>query len=321
MKITNLANPFRRHKNTKEDDLGFGNWITRSDIRLINPDGSFNIRRTGVLAINPYQWVMDLSWPLFFLVIILFYGMINAVFALCFMLIGIENLIGVPDGGRWMDFAHAFFFSVQTFTTVGYGAISPDGLAANLIASADAMVGLMAFALATGLFFARFSKPQAQILFCPQALISPHRGGSAFMFRIAGKNHKKIIDLSAVVTMTWVESNGKGAFTRRFANMPLERSKIVLFPLNWTLVHPIDESSPLYGMGSKDLERLNAEFLVLIEGFDETYAQQVHASRSFTWREIIWGHKYAPMYRTGAGETILELDKIGAHFPILEEEE
>lgn len=321
MKITNITNPFRRNRTQGEDDLGFGTRLTGTTGRLINPDGSFNIRRTGRITLTPYQWMLELTWTEFFLFITLAYCLINSFFAFLFMLIGMDNLIGVPDGTLIMDFAHAFFFSVQTFTTVGYGAISPDGLAANIIASADALVGLMAFALATGLFFARFSRPVARILFCTNALISPYKDGYAFMFRIAGKDDKKIIDVSAVVSMTWVEPDESGQMKRRFASMKLERSEIVLFPLNWTIVHAIRPGSPLEGLHADDLERIRAEFLILVEGFDETFAQQVHASRSFTWNEVKWYKRFQPMYHTKDGETYLELDKIDDHIAVPFEEE
>ncbi len=318
MKISNITNAFRR--NRSEDDLGFGTRLTDSSIRLINPDGSFNIQRKGRLVLTPYQWMLDLSWPTFFLVITLFYTLINTVFAFFFLLVGVENLAGIPDDSPIMDFAHAFFFSVQTFTTVGYVAIHPEGLAANLLASADALVGLMAFALATGLFFARFSKPQALILFSQNALISPYREGKAFMFRIAGKNHKKIINLSAVVTMTWIEKAENGERIRRYAPMRLERSKIVLSPLNWTIVHAINPGSPLFGMDQSQMKDSQVEFLILVEGFDESFAQRVHASRSFTWKEVHWNRRFLPMYYTEEGGTILELDKINAHIAAEEEE-
>ena len=315
MNLSNLTNSLLGGKNGGEDnDLGFGTKITVSGERLINQDGSFNIRRTGIRNWTPYMWLVETSWPLFFLIIFLFYGLINACFAVLFVLIGVENLSGAMPSGPVADFIQAFFFSMQTFTTVGYGFISPQGNAANLLASVDALVGLMSFALATGLFFARFAKPKAQFLFSQKAIISPYKDTewNSFQFRIANRRNNKIINLVAVVTATWIESDKGGNKTRRFYNLDLERKGVTLLPLNWTIVHIIDDNSPLFGKTREEMEALNAEFIVLIQGFDETFSQQVHASGSYTCRELLWNRRFSPMYHYEAGQVMLELDLISA---------
>lgn len=314
MKLTDLAETLmgKRYAGTEgENDLGFGTKITASGERLINRDGSFNIRRTGIRNWTPYMWLVEMPWPPFFGIVFLFYELTNAFFALLFVLAGVENLNGVSSSGFFSDFLQAFFFSIQTFTTVGYGFISPQGIPANLIASVVALIGLMSFAIATGLFFARFAKPRAQILFSRHALIAPFKdtGLPSFQFRIANRRNNKIIDLTAAVTVTWIEDQN-GQKIRRFRVLELERDAVALFPLNWTIVHPIDQESPLAGQTPEQLEAMNAEFIVLIEGFDETFAQQVHASGSYTWREIKWNTRFQPMYHHGRGYTLLELDRI-----------
>jgi len=291
------------------DDLGFGTKITAPGERLINRDGSFNIVRTGLRTYTLYQWLVEMTWARFFSLVFLFFGLVNALFATGFILIGPENLSGIPPGSPIQEFAQAFFFSIQTFTTVGYGAISPQGIAANLLASIDALIGLLSFALITGLFFARFSKPRAQLLFSHFAIIAPYRGGLSFQFRIANRRNNKIIDLTAKLTMTWIEDRN-GEKIRRFAPLQLERDQISLFPLNWNIVHPIDEDSPLLNKTADDLEAMNAEFIVLIEGYDETFVQKVHANGSYTWKEMTWNVRFAPMYRHDDGVVVLELDKI-----------
>ena len=328
MKLTDLTNSLmgsnRHSSQEKENDLGFGTQITASGERLINRDGSFNIRRTGIRNWTPYMWLVEMSWPSFFGIVFLFYGLVNAFFALLFVLAGVENLNGVNGGGFFYDFLQAFFFSIQTFTTVGYGYISPQGIPANLIASIDALVGLMAFAIATGLFFARFAKPRAQLLFSQHAIIAPYQNSQlpSFQFRIANRRNNKIIDLTAAVTMTWIEDLD-GQKIRRFRNMELERDSVALLPLNWTIVHPIDDKSPLFRKLPRDLETMNAEFIILVEGFDETFAQQVHASGSYAWREITWSVRFQPMYHHGRGYTLLELDRIDevAEAPLPADEE
>ena len=289
-------------------DLGFGNKLQEGSNRFINKDGSFNIRREGMKILTPYQTLLEISWQRFFVIIVIAYIGINAIFALIFVILGIENLSGYEPNGFVDDFSHAFYFSVQTFTTVGYGSISPFGHIANLVAAFDALAGLISFALATGLFFARFSKPKAMILFSQWGIIAPYQDGWSFQFRIANKRDDKMIDLEAQLVLTWLDlDNGR----RRFAPLELERSKVVLFPLNWTIVHPIDESSPLFEKNMKDLMEMEVEFLVIIKGYDETFADLVHINTSYTCEEIKWGYRFLPMYKERPGDgTILELDKI-----------
>jgi inward rectifier potassium channel len=297
----------------KEDleDLGFGNQITGQGSRLIRKDGSFNVDRVGRQSWTPYQSLVEMSWSRFIGVVLFFFIGVNAVFALLFLFCGVDQLSGVLDGHLLQDFANCFFLSVQTFTTVGYGAINPEGLGANIVASLCALVGLISFALATGLFFARFSKPKAQILFSDHAVIAPYRDLESFQFRIANRRNNKIIDLVARVSMTWIEEESEHVFRRRFASLPLEREKIFMFPLNWTLVHPITPKSPLYDKTPEDLKKMDAEFLILIEGHDETFAQTVHTTGSYTWKELVWNARFTRRYFDQKdGQTILELDRI-----------
>lgn len=295
------------------EDLGFGSKINSGGQRLINSDGSFNIERRGVRYWAPYQSSVEMSWPQFLGMILLAFIGINALFAIIFQIIGVHSLHGVDHQGVLENFANCFFFSVQTFTTVGYGAISPGGLPANIVASLCALVGLISFAIATGLFFARFSKPVANIKFSKHALIADYQGGKSFQFRIANKRDAKILDLEAKVTMAWTERLEDGGIRRRFAGLELERDQVYMFPLNWTIVHPIDENSPLNGKTKADLEFLNVEFIILIEGHHETYAQQVQRVYSYFWNEVIWDANFQPMYFPGDnGKTILQLDWIDA---------
>ena len=307
----NLPKSLRKSKLLKEpEDLGFGTRLTESDERLINPDGTFNIDRVGLRNWTPYLSLVEMSWPKFFLVLLSFYTAVNFLFAFLYVLAGVENLAGAADPALGIDMAEAFFFSVQTLTTVGYGAIHPLGLSANVIASLNALVGLMSFALMTGLFFARFAKPKAQVLFSSNALIAPYQDGWSFQFRIANKRSNQVINLRARMIMSWVEEKG-GARIRRYGQMNLERDQVSFFPLNWTVVHAINEDSPLNNRTQKDLERMNAEFLVLIEGYDETYAQTVHANRSYSWRELQWHKRFKTMYHSSeGGRVMLDLSEI-----------
>ena len=316
---TGFLSPFTRAtgatSQNSNTDLGFGTKLTAADGRLINRDGSFNVERRGHTSWTPYQWLVEMSWPNFSILIFTFYCLSNAFFAFIYMIIGVEYLSGVEPGNWYENFLEAFFFSVQTFTTVGYGAVSPSGIAANIVAATGALVGLMAFALATGLFFARFSKPKAQILFSKHAIITPYRGITGFEFRIANIRNNKLINLSAKVTMSWIEE-GSSSLQRRYAALPLEREKVFLFPLNWTIVHPIDQESPLFNKSLTEISKIKAEFIILIQGYDETFAQDVHTTSSYTFDEILMDVKYAPMYFPENGHTVLELDKIDATIPL-----
>lgn len=292
----------------ESNDLGFGSKICSG--RLINRDGTFNVERKGHLAWTPYQDLVEMSWSRFLLLTGLVFVLINAVFALLFLLVGVEGFSGLQDSSEFPRFWQLFFFSIQTFTTVGYGSMSPVGLTANMLAGLNAFVGLLGFALATGLVFARFAKPKSQILFSKNVIISPYRAGWSLQFRIVNVRNNNIINLKATVAMTWVEKKEDQTLVRRFASLPLEREKVALFPLNWTIVHPINEQSPLYDKSEEDLKSMNVEFLVLISGYDDSFAQEIHDNGSYTSNELIWNARFEPMYHPGNGKTILELDKI-----------
>ncbi len=308
----NFNLPFRNNKSREAEDLGFGNRIIGEGSRLLDKNGKYNIRKTGRRAWTPYQDLVEMPWGMFLLVVLVLFVAVNAFFGLLLLLPGMNCLNGVIQGNFWIEFTQTFFFSVQTFTTVGYGAVSPACLASDLIASVIALTGLMAFALATGLFFARFSKPKSQIVFSKNALITTYGDGAkGFMFRIANRRDNQVINLEAKVTMSWVEDEGLGNKRRRFARLPLQIEKVVMLPLNWTIVHPIDENSPLFEKTAAGLKKMNVEVIVLIEGFDETYSQTVHASGSYCDEEVLWNVKFKAMYFPGKdGRTVLDLDAI-----------
>src|SRR6185369_13888435 len=192
-------------------------------------------------------------------------------------------------GGR---FSQAFFFSIQTFATIGYGQIGPNGFLANTLVTFEALVGLMSQALATGLLFARFSRPTASILFSRRAIVAPYGDGQSLQFRIANRRRNEIIQLEAQVLFSFKLPDGRGGAIRRYMLLPLERNKVTFFPLSWTIVHPIDQASPLAGKSAEDLLNSEAEILVLLSGIDETFAQTVHARSSYRAEEILWNMRF-----------------------------
>ncbi len=204
----------------------------------------------------------------------------------------------------------AFFFSVHTFSTIGFGNILPATAAANFVVTAESLIGLLSFALATGLIYARFSRPTAAILFSQHAVVAPYQESKrAFMFRIANSRQNQLIEVAAKVLLTRFEENELGIRTRRYYQLQLERNSVTFFPLTWTVVHPIDENSPLNGVTPEQLAASNAEFLVLLSGTDETFSQVVHARSSYRYNELVWGAKFGNLFGRQHSELIVDMRK------------
>jgi inward rectifier potassium channel len=278
------------------NDLGFGSVVSRqSRERLLNRDGSFNVRREGLgffQSLSAYHWLLELTWTRFLLVLSASFLAVNLLFAYAFYLCGPDALIGVEAKDGVGRFLADFFFSVQTFATIGYGGIAPARFAANVLVVLEAVTGLLVVALAAGLSFARFARPRARILFSERAVIAPYGSGTAFMFRIANARRNELLDLTVRVLLARRERAGD----REFLPLPLERESVLFFPLSWTVVHPIDSTSPLFGKQAEDLEADRAEFLVLLSATDETFAQVVHARCSYEAREVVCGARFASLF-------------------------
>ena len=302
----------------RDRDLGFGSVVSRdSRQRLLNRDGSFNVVREGLgllATLAPYQLLLTISWAGFLGLVALLYLILNLLFALAYIACGPDALAGPAThmlGGR---FSQAFFFSIQTFATIGYGQIGPNGMAANVLVTIEALVGLMYQALATGLLFARFARPTAAIIFSRHAIVAPYADVQALMFRIANQRRRnEIIELQAQVLYTSLEKDREGRITRRYRLLPLERNKVTFFPLTWTVVHPIDENSPLAGKSRDDLLGEQAEILVLLTGVDETYEQTVHARTSYRADEIIRNARFQPVFRGESRSHLLSVDVSRLH--------
>jgi inward rectifier potassium channel len=210
-------------------------------------------------------------------------------------------------------FLQCFFFSSQTLTTVGYGAIAPSSPAANLVSAFEALSGLLGFAVATGLMFGRVSRPSARIGFSGNALISSYQDGTSFQFRMVNRRANTLIEPAATLMLMTVDRTN-GSSRRDFKVLKLERPSIMLFPLTWTIVHPIDADSPLFGKTLADLEALQAEFMILIKAWDETFAQIVHQRYSYRYSELVWGGKFTPAFGVDEkGDLQVHVDKVGAY--------
>jgi inward rectifier potassium channel len=299
----------------ESSDLGFGSVVSNQPtLRLLNRDGSFNVvkpKPRWLLRVSGYHRLLTMSWPAFFAMVLLFYVGINLVFAGAYYLLGSDALQGNIQTSA---FLRDFFFSIHSFATIGYGNIVPVGVMANLVVAFEALVGLLGFALAAGMVFARFSRPVADIVFSRNAIVAPYHGITGFEFRVVNARENQLIELHAKVIFSRFESVD-GRVQRLFTPLSLERESVSFFPLNWTVVHPIDEDSPLFGWTPERLVDESAEFLILLTAIDETFAQTVHSRSSYAASEVLWNARFAPMYRNVGGAMELDLSRLHSVTP------
>jgi inward rectifier potassium channel len=277
-------------------DLGFGAVVSRvSQQRLLNRDGSFNVERTGLpflSSFSAYHAMLTMPWWQFFGVTALSYLLVNSLFASAYLACGPGSLGSDTAGMEHHTYLRAFFFSVQTLSTIGYGQVIPVGTAANTVVTLEALVGLMGFGIVTGLLFARFSRPTAKMLFSRHVLIAPYQNITALEFRVANARSNELIEVSAKVLFSRFEDSD-GVRTRRYYPLQLERTGVAFLPLTWTVVHPIEKNSPMFGETPDSLAATQAEILVLLSGFDETFSATVHTRTSFIPSEVLWGYRFA----------------------------
>ena len=314
---TFTGQPVAVPKSSEEEfkDLGFGTEVARgARQRLLNRDGTFNVIREGLnplSALSLYHWLLIISWSKLLGFITASYVAVNALFAFAFLLCGPDALQSASGSFAGHPFYRAFFFSVDTFATIGYGNIIPIGLAANSLVAVEALVYILGIALATGVIFSRFSRPSARIVYSRNAIVAPYRDKTALEFRIANGRSSQLIEVQIQVILTKLELVD-GISVRKFYDLDLERHHVVFFTLSWTIVHPIDQSSPMWGLAKKDLLEADAEVLILLTGTDETLSQTVHSRSSYKADEIVWGAKFANMFmRTeAAGIVGMNLSRI-----------
>lgn len=296
-------------------DPGFTQQVGGVLRRAINKDGSFNVRRRRAhwRDVHPYLYVVNTGWPTFLGLVFASYLLVNTLFAGIYYSMGQEALRGQDELDSYGRFLTAFFFSAHTLTTVGYGSLAPRTTAANVVAAFEAMVGLMGFAVATGLLYGRISRPSARIGFSANMLVSPYQSGTSLQFRIVNLRPNMLMELEANVLLMTVDGP-PGSPSRSYNRLTLERERIYYLPLTWTIVHPIDANSPLYGKTAADLERLQAEFLVLIKAYDDTFSQTVHSRSSYRYDEIEWNAKFIPAFHIAPeGDVVLDVDEVSGH--------
>jgi inward rectifier potassium channel len=294
-------------------DPGLTQKFTAPFRRVINKDGSFNVHRRGTTwrDVHPYLHLINMSWWKFLSTLFLGYVLINTVFAAIYFALGPDQLQGAEAPTAFGRFLNAFFFSSHTLTTVGYGNISPKGLAANLISSFESLLGVLGFAVATGLLYGRVSRPSARIGFSENMVVVPYQEATSLQFRVVNRRANSLMELEVRPMLMTVEM-GDGEAKRTYRMLKLERETVLFLPLTWTVVHPIDAESPFWGKTAEDLTRLQAEILILVKAYDDTFSQTVLARHSYRHDEIVWGKRFAPAFFVDdQGDLVLEVRKVG----------
>lgn len=295
-------------------NTGFDTTGGNSSGRVLNKDGSSNVKKTGLpyfRRLSLFHTLIELPTLQFFLLVNVFFIALNLVFAFIYFLLGPDALHMPPPNGTFGRFLNCLYFSTQTLTTVGYGQIGPTTHLANFISSFEALVGWITFAVMTGLIYGRFAKPKAYLLFSKNALISPYKDGQALMFRMAPYKNNNLTEAEVLINVSFkIYQNDK--VVNKFLSLNAEISKISSMSLNWTVVHDINESSPLYGMCKEDFEINQTEIMVFVKAFDEHFSNVVQQRTSYWHDEIIHGAKFRQMFRQSDDEktTVLELDKL-----------
>ena len=314
MSFKRKINPVSKINN----DTGFGTQANQIGGRFVNKDGSFNVKKVGLPiweGMSIYSWLLELSILEFLGIIVGFFLFENCIFTTLYFFAGAHQLQGLTAISEWGKIKEIFFFSTQTFTTVGYGRINPQGDIANIISSLESLTGLLTFALITGLLYGRFTRPEAYIAFSHNALISPYKEGNGLMFRLVPyKQNHHITDARIVVNVAFQEiENEKPVF--KFYTLNLERTRVDALMMNWTVVHPIDEESPLLHLSLEDLQTIDLELYVQFTGFDHVFSSTVMQRTSYTYKEIVRGAKFQSMYTeaTDNSTTIVQLNKLNSY--------
>lgn len=301
------------------EDIGLDYGGQKGRQRTINQDGSYNMeRKTGRVLGNfyLYHWLIVTSWKHYWMAIVGFYLLDNVVFGSLYYYLGAENIQGIQGTTEFDKFMSCFFFSCQTFTTVGYGGLHPVGKMASSFAAIEAFLGLMAFALCTGTLYGRFSRAKARIIYSPNVLIAPFKGGTAMQLMVANEVSSNLMEGEARVSISWTEEDGNGHSVRRFQQLKLEIDKIAMFPTSWVINHPIDEESILYGKTPEEVRAMEVEVFVLLKAFDDVFSQTIYSRQSYTATQFVFGGKFRkPFDVNEEGKLIMDLTKVGEYDP------
>lgn len=290
-------------------DLGLSRVLTNPG-RFINEDGRPNVRRLNdgkLTGLSIYQYLITCCKFRLVGLILSLYSLLNVIFGTVYFSLGADAFKGLNTDTELQHFLYCIFFSTQTITTVGYGGIHPVSIASNLVAAIESFTGLLIFAVITGLIFARFSKAKLELLYSEFALLAPYKSDqTAFLFRFINKRKNELFDMTAQVTLTWVDKS-KATHERRYKRLSLEIEKVAMFFANWTVCHPIDENSPFYGWTVEDYQKNDIEVIINISGYDDLFGQTVRSNKSYKWDELKHGAKFKPLYWMGE-DGVIEMD-------------
>ncbi len=250
---------------------------------------------------DAYHDLLTMTWRRFFALVFGGYLALNALFAL-----GYHALGDAIEGARADSLADAFFFSVQTLATIGYGRMAPRTLPANVLVTVEALLGLVGLAVTTGLVFARFARPTARVLFSDVAVIGPYDGVPSLQFRMANARGNQIVEARLKLTLVRDEVTAEGVPVRRVHDLKLRRSEHGAFVLTWTAIHPIDEDSPLYGLGPADIDGATSDLLASLTGIDEGLAQTIHARHAYHVEDLRWNARFADILTAGRDRSTID---------------
>ncbi len=299
-------------------DTGFSSRGDMAGNRLLNRNGTSNIRKKGLSffgRFHLYNSMISMSIPMFLMITFGFYLFTNVVFAMGYLLVGVDNLVDSSVVNVESEFLRAFFFSSQTLTTLGYGQMSPTGIGANMLATVEAFIGLLLFALLTGLLYGRFSRPRAKLLYSDNALISPYKDlGIGLMVRFANPKNTSIINTKAAMLFSYRDEEN-GERIRRYFTLDLELDNIRMLVTSWTLVHHITDDSPLKNLSMDFLKERNAELVIQVDGYDETYNQQVTSRASYLFTDdVIYGAKFDRAFvHAESGTPVMDFSKLSSY--------
>jgi inward rectifier potassium channel len=251
---------------------------------------------------DAYHWILSLSWPQFAALISSAYLALNVIFAFLYELAP-NSIAEMPRG----SFSAAFFFSVQTLATVGYGHMYPTTLYGNILTTVEIMVGMFGLAVMTGLIFVRFSRPTARIEFTRTVVIAPFDGRPTLMLRVANLRHYGMAEAEFKIMFMRDEQIKEGETFRRFYSLKLHFDHIITFPVALTLRHTIDEKSPLYGMTAESLQESDSRLVVSVVGIETVIQATVQTQRDYSWRDFRFGERFVEIY-TETGEGRLTVD-------------
>ena len=291
--------------------------LRRPIVHIKIEDGRFQIQGNNAWHSywrDPYHLLLTIPWISFFGLITLSYVFGNAVFALLYLAGG--DCIANAQPGSFLD---AFFFSVQTVASIGYGAMYPKTVYANTLVTISSIAALVGVPMLTGLAFARFTRPSARVVFSRVAVITAYEGIPTLIFRTANKRRNQILEANLQVYMMRDEISAEGQAMRRFYNLPLLRSQTPSFSLSWSVMHPIDENSPLYGATPESLKQMQVSIVAALSGLDETVAQVLHARHTYAAQDILWNHRLVDIFHaTADGHRYIDYNNFHDAVPIEE---